>query len=788
LFEYFRNDVLDANDWFSDHNLLPKPKERQNDFGGVLGGALVKDRTFFFFSYEGLRLRQPVTQETVVPDASSRQVAPAAIQPFADAFPVQNGPELGNGLAQFNASYSNPSTLTACSLRLDHTMNSKWSLFGRYNYAPSETIQRGPSANNPPVLSNTESTSFSVQTVTMGATMTASHQVGNEIRANYSNVRAASEFSQDSFGGAVPPLVAALLPPGISSGEFFFYIIGVGNVSLGKNQVNEQRQINFIDNLSLTRGTHQLKFGIDYRWLSPFSSPEYYSQEPIFSGVNGPGGIVSGIPPNTYVFGTANSSLVSKNFSLYGQDTWRVSPRTTLTYGLRWEVNPALKGKNAASEPYTVEGLDNPATMTLAPNGTPLYNTSYSNLAPRLGMAYRASQHERWETVIRAGAGVFYDLGSGSLGFVTSGYPFLATNTFTNAAFPLMPEQAAAPLVSTPAGAGISIADPNLKLPRTYQWNVAIEQSLGANQSVSATYVGALGRDLLRQDTFDNFVFPNSEFGIVSVTRNTATSDYNGIQLKFQRRLSRGLQAIGSYTFSHSIDIASNDSGSLNTPSNVASPNIDRGSSDFDVRHSLSGAITYDLPAPGTGRLLRAALLGGWSLDSFVMARSALPVTVFGGYSVVDGRLFESRPDTIPGLPYYLYGSAYPGGKVINNTPDPNLPECAGAFCPAASGQQGDLGRNALRGFGAWQADLAVRREFPIGERAHLQFRAEFFNIFNHPNFGNPANTLLGQPLFGQSTTSLASSLGAGGAAGGFNPLYQVGGPRSIQLALKLAF
>ena len=161
--------MLDARDWFVNYNGLAKPEERQNDFGGVFGGPVVKDKTFFFFSYEGLRLRQPTSQQTVVPDDASRQQAQAsvpAILPYLNAFPVANGSELGAGLAQFNAGYSNPSSLDAYSVRVDHTINSKLNLFGRYNYSPSSTDQRGPFG----VLSTTESLSSSVQTLTTGLT------------------------------------------------------------------------------------------------------------------------------------------------------------------------------------------------------------------------------------------------------------------------------------------------------------------------------------------------------------------------------------------------------------------------------------------------------------------------------------------------------------------------------------------------------------------------------------------------------------------------------------------
>src|SRR5271167_2289445 len=184
LFEYFRNNVLDANDWFVNYDHLPKPEERQNDFGGVFGGPIFKDKTFFFFSYEGLRLRQPSTQETVVPDSPSRQQVPAALQPYLNAFPVANGIELGAGLAQFNASYSNPSSLNAYSIRVDHVVNSKISLFGRYNYSPSSFSQRGPLAAPFTVLSETEPISSSVQTLTLGLAELIRPEISNDLRAN----------------------------------------------------------------------------------------------------------------------------------------------------------------------------------------------------------------------------------------------------------------------------------------------------------------------------------------------------------------------------------------------------------------------------------------------------------------------------------------------------------------------------------------------------------------------------------------------------------------------------
>jgi len=775
VFEYFRNSVLDANDWFANYNHLPKPEERQNDFGGVFDGPILKNKTFFFFSYEGLRLRQPATQETAVPDAASRQQASLAMQPYLNAYSIPNGPELGQGLAQFNGSYSNPSSLDAYSIRVDHAISSKLSLFGRYNYSPSDANVRNPFG----ALSSTELLSASVQTFTVGLTYSITPRISNEFRANYSNDRVALAYSLDNFGGAVPLRDSALFPPGFSSkdSDFLFDILGVGEYALGKQATDEQRQVNVVDNLSAVRGNHQMKFGVDYRWLSPFVSPLAYGTFTEFTGM---GTTAGGALSATAAFAQAAvfqaDALLEHNLSFYGQDTWKISQHLTLTYGLRWDINPPLKGKNLANQPFTVMGLDDPATMTLAPRGTPLYDTTYGNVAPRVGLAYQFGDTPNRTTVLRGGFGIFYDLGYGSLGGVSSYFPYQARNNFFSTPYPLSPQQAAPPALTTNLPASnILVADRSLKLPRTYQWNVALEQALGTTQSVSFTYVGAIGRDLLR---VTNIFDPNPNFGQVNLTDNTATSDYHALQVKFQGRLSRGLQALASYTFSHSIDTSSTDAFSnyFSTPNFIANPNIDRGNSDFDLRHSFTAGVTSSLPTPEWNTFAEATL-GGWSVDAFVLARSAPPVNVVGAFTIAAGTILYPRPNEVPGVPLELHDSQYPGGKIFNGA----------AFTPAPVGQQGNFGRNVLRGFGAFQADVAIQRQFRLTEYLGLRFRAEFFNIFNHPNFGPPNNNLT-SPLFGQSTQTLAGSFGSGGANGGFSPLYQIGGPRSIQLALKLVF
>src|SRR5215211_2855873 len=422
--------------------------------------------------------------QTVVPDSQSRQQAPATMRPYLNAFPVANGRGLAPGVAQFNASFSNPSSLDAYSIRIDHSLGPKLNVFGRYNYSPSNLDQRGPSFSSGRVLSATNSMSSSAHTGTAGLTQIISPEISNEVRANYSNHRVGIDFVMDDFGGAVPLPDSILFPAGVTSanGTFLFIVLGVGQYVQGKQGTTEQRQINLIDNLLVTKGSHQLKFGVDYRWLAPFSSPAAYHQFAAFSGVSiTPGGALSGTALLAQSSSFQTNALLSENFSLFGQDTWKITPRLTVTYGLRWDINPALKGKNRDNDPFTVIGLNNPVTMTLAPRGTPLYETTYGNIAPRVAVAYQLGGIRNWGAVLRAGFGVFYDLGQGSIGGVSSFFPYGATKIIQPAPvpFPLSVQDAASPPPTiNPPVVTILVADPQLKLPRSYQWNVAFEQSI----------------------------------------------------------------------------------------------------------------------------------------------------------------------------------------------------------------------------------------------------------------------------------------------------------------------
>jgi len=373
---------------------------------------------------------------------------------------------------------------------------------------------------------------------------------------------------------------------------------------------------------------------------------------------------------------------------------------------------------------------------------------------------------------VRGGFGIYYDLGTGMAGNAINSLTNTATKSFAGIPFPLNSSQASPPSFSlNPPYRLFFASGPDLHLPRVYEWNIAIERALGTRQTVSSSYVGAVGRRLLRQELLMN---PNPNFLVVRATTNAATSDYHALQLQLTRRLSRGVQALGSYSWSHSIDSASSDFA-FNTPVTKTNPSIDRGSSDFDVRHSFTGALTYDLPSKIHGSIA-GLILREWSIDAIGRMRTATPVNpVF--FARLFGVFAVKRPNLVPGVPVYVDDSTVAGGWRINRS----------AFVAPPPNQQGTLGRNNLRGFPVSQLDFSLRRQLKFSERYKLQVRADFFNVFNHPNFADP-DSQLESATFGQSLQMLGRSLGSGGVEAGFSPLYQIGGPRSIQLALNLKF
>jgi hypothetical protein len=486
LFDYLRNDAFDGNNWFADHAGLPKPLERQNDFGGVLGGPIVRDRTFFFFSYEGLRLRLPRVALTEVPCdgtcaafGDARTLAVAGMQPFLNAFPRPNGPEVfrtggdSSGAAEFNASYSNPATLNAFSLRLDHHFRDNLSVFGRYNYSPSKFSIRGGS-NGLNMLSVIQPLRIEIQTGTLGATWLINSGANNDLRFNYSRAEGASEYRLDDFGGAAPLTTLPFPSPyNIRNGAFGLFIETLGNsnggaggyINVGPAGRNVQRQINVVDNLSLQAGSHNLKFGTDFWRLTPVYDPAAYSQFPIFSSMSS---AVAGNSAFAFIDASRSVTPLFRDVAAFAQDTWKPLRRFTLTYGLRWDLELPPSTLTGPSIP-AVSGFNlvDFSKLTLAPAGTPPFHTRFGSVAPRFGLIYQLNKNSAKSSVLRGGFGVFYDLVSSETGNLIGGGfpPFGSFTTLVAKAFPYTEAE------STPAPIPLTGSVSQLYAYNPIHWN-----------------------------------------------------------------------------------------------------------------------------------------------------------------------------------------------------------------------------------------------------------------------------------------------------------------------------
>jgi len=766
--DYVRNNFFDANDWFNDHYGKPISPLRQNDFGGTLGGPIRiprlydgLNRTFFFVSYEGLRLTQPQAATIqYVPDAFMRQQAPAALTAILNAFPVQNGIDYGSAaspsLAQFIQPYSLPSQIDSTGIRVDDAILPKMTAFFRFADTPSSTSSRN--------LSTFAVNHIDTQTYTLGIDNQFPHSTSNEFRIGHSYGHSAGAYSIDAFAGAQPiDLVSAL---GITSNAnatalFEIYLPGIGSTYMeSSTPENLSHQWNVVDTLNATYGRHQLKFGVDYRRIaSPILSASSPYTGYIFESSSA---IATNSAQLAILIQQKSATPIFHEVAVFAQDEWRVNTRFSLASGIRWEIDPPLSEAHG-NLPYTLLGsLGDPGTLQLAPQGTPLWHTSWFNFAPRLGAAWTAHESMSMLTVVRAGGGVFFDTDNQLAVDGFSGIGFQAGKYLFNAAVPITPSQLAfAPSATAPYTSSAVYAFPShLQLPYTLEWNLSVEQALGKMQALTISYVGANGRRLTGTQEY-SLSSLNSNFGTVYYFPSGITSNYQALETKFQRSVAHGIQVLASYTWSHSLDFGSNGS---------ALP-LARGNSDFDVRNNFQFGTAWDLPCYH-GRLGKL-FLNDWSADARVLARSGFPVTL-GGDLTDDpgtGSTYTGGVDQVPGVPVYVYGGLYPGGRAINKA----------AFAFPTGTSIGNAPRNFIRGFGMTQGNLAMRRSIHLTDRVSLQFRGEAFNILNHPNFGHIDPTLT-DATFGQATTMLNGSLAT------MSPQYQQGGPRSLQLALKLLF
>jgi Ca-activated chloride channel family protein len=661
LFHFLGNDLFDANDWFANARGLEQPPRRLNLFGASFSGPINRDHTFFFAAYEGMRLQQPLVGITDVPSLSARAAAPAGS--LLNAFPLPTGPARSDGFAEFAASFANPARHDVGSLRIDHVLTSATTLRGRYSFADSDSSERGANGFS---LNTTNRIHNRAQAITGTWFQTWSPTVVSELNANYSRSRVRSSYTLDDFGGAS---ISDQLPP-----SSFVFDLNSRHAAFmrGDEVASLQRQVNLVGSVTGIAGTHEWKFGADYRRLSPIIGERPAEENVLLAGVLSRISFVNHVTPQRAAFNA---------LSLYAQDKWKSTARLTLTYGMRWELAPPPSSDGHA---LAVEKVDDPSQLKLAAPGTPLWKTTFGNLAPRVGLAYQLTKNA--DFVLRGAVGVAYEPGQERAG-----------NVFANSI----------PFISGASSLPFIAFDPHLRMPYAVDWTVSLQRDLGPEQQLSVAYVGSSGRRLIHTETlFDR----HPDFGFLRLVTNRGSSDYRALQLKFERSFPGGFSARVLYSWAQSLDNVSDDSERRVIMTSV-DPELDRGPSDFDVRHQFAGYLSYLLPAP-TAHGLGNILFRNWAVDSIFNARSARPFSAF-----------------------YMFPTSY---GVAYLRPD-------------------GFARNSLRGFGFSQVDMGLRRRFNFSESVALQCQADAFNLFNHPNFEDPRGTDLvtGRSLaFGQPTST----------------------------------
>lgn len=816
LYEFFRNDVLDANNTFNTRVGLPRGKLRQNQYGGSIGGPILSNKHFFFGNFEQLRILEGVETRLVsVPTADERN---GLIQ-YRDA---QGGQQtlnissrinpISRNLLSFypqpNASSAGPlnynSALTIglvdtqFHIRTDHHLtNDDMVTFriSRGNNDQEYIINRFGGPYIPGFsLPNPEKTING----TIGYLRTFSARLVNEFRFGM------NRYSNDLANGDDTTPSEVGLPNGNESANGMPSVSFAGSAiePLGGlewfNRVQNELTTMFSDAVSYLAGRHSFKFGGEFTRMH-FNTQGASTQRGTISFDGSRNGLIPRLPGNeragaladfllgqpfeaSIVVGQFGRGYRQSHLAFFAQDSWRTTPRLTLNLGLRYDY----------SAPWTEV---NGKLSNLAPNGQLLvvgspgldrfYQPDKNNLSPRLGVAYDV--FGTGSTVVRAGFSMLYEtlLQANSVQQVEDNPPYSAF-AVTRTPTPFPPTGPATTLLdlralAQPSTSIAAVDYHDFRNPYSMQFNFGVQRRIGQSWLFEVAYVGSRGLDLplflnanqmpirsltsaqraaiaqaiaAGQDTTPilSTLRPYPAFGDIIVSRNAASSTYHSGQIKAERRFAKGLSVLASYTFSRSIDNAS-DYGSGDASEQVLDSYnlaLQRGVSSFDVPHRFTSAVTYEIPFNSSSELARM-VLGGWQVNSIITLQSGQPFTPFT--SVFDPYRNEAfnRPDVV-------------------GDPNSNIP--AGmAFNPAALripviGTFGNAGRNIIRGDGFHSVDLSVFKNFAFTERWKLQFRAEAVNSFNHVNYQGPVVNL--------NTT-----------AGAF---VAAAPPRIVQFGLKLSF
>jgi hypothetical protein len=757
-YEFLRNSALDARNFFDPATL---PEFKRNQFGGDLGGPIIKDRTFFFGDYEGVRQGLGTTQVNTVPSAAARAgqlvAGPVAVDPkvapYLALFPLPNGPVSGD-----TGVYTLASTATTredfFTTRADHTISPQDSLFGTYMFDDGRTTS--PDAFNDKLVA----TLSRRQAVVLGQTHTFDPSFTNSATLAFSRVvseapktiSAINPVAADTSLGFVPGNPVGLIN-----------VTGLTNFPGGLGAVGEYdfhyNSYQLYDDLFAIKGAHQLKFGVSVERI----------QDNQLGKSN---------PTGQYIFGSLGAFLINQPSTFnapiggvitprdmrqtvigaYLLDDWRVVHNLTLNLGMRYE--PASVPTEATGKLTTL-----PSLIASAPRlGSPYFsNATKRNFEPRLGFSWDPFRNSK--TAVRGGFGIYDNLPLPYLFELTSllSAPYFISGSIANppqgsfpgGAFPLL----------TSSTIRTAYMEPNPSRSYVMQWNVNVQRELASDTTVMAGYAGSRGIHLPYFVNDFNMVLPSSTpqgwlwattgtrlnpaVGQIAGTLWNTDSVYHALQLQFTRRLQKGLQAGAAYTWSNSIDTGSSSLASDTFTNTVQQLFFDtkgsRGPSDFDIRHTFTANFIWELPGPRSGPAALRWVAGGWQWGGLFRAATGTPFTPqIGGdpLGMKSSSTFD-RPDVVTGC-----------GPLETGDPRHYINSACFAF-PNPVTRFGNAGRNILTGPDQLALDFSLFKNMRINEGWRLQFRAEAFNILNHANFAPPVQNA---SLFGANGSPVATA------------------------------
>jgi len=739
-YEFLRNQRFDAKNYFDPAG--PIIPFNRDIYGYSVGAPIVKNRTFFFTSYEGREGHEVASLKTLVPTEAQRAtVTNPTILKLLGLVPHANDATGGF----YVGSAARNRRLNQYTGRIDHNLSSKDFLFGSFIINRDSRTEPTLQGNNLPGFGDARPAKRALLAV--GYTRAFSPSLTNEFRAGINRVRIdfneADTANPADFGISSPSSVF----PNINVASSLIFG-GISGFPQGRGDTTYQ----YDDTLSWVHGRQSIRGGVEFR---RFDNNNFNGGTGGVINFGSMAGFLAGTPTSaTETALPATPGLRVSAFNAFLQDDFKVSQRLTVNLGLRWEFN------GVPSEIHNRMGFYDFTQNKVIAAGTPgaaqAYSNHYTNFGPRVGFAF--DPFGKGKTVIRAGAGLYYDQPVTNIVTGLGSNPPFSTSVNNTSNISLLNPFAAPP----GTGSAINAIDPNFRNAIVGSYNVNIQhEALGTVFQVS--YVGSEGHHLRINGDYNqgiNGVRPIVGFSSINIQQSVSNSNYNGLWFSANKRLAKGLTFNTSYTFSKSID--NNSVGSSNPQAqDYRNLSAERALSDFDARHRFVLSGTYILPFKANGAFA-SRLVQGWTMSPIVNLQSGSPFSPIIAVTDSKGSLEAfNRPFLVAGVPLYL-PNASPAG-FLNPA----------AFVRQATGF-GNAGRNILTSPGFEDIDFSIAKTTTIKERAALQFRAEAFNLFNHPNFGQPTNNLASS-AFGQI---LATRTTRG----------DLGSSRQLQLGLKLIF